>query len=148
MRACVVRLVAALVLAVLVGVPPARAGDAPLDRRALGAAREAARWVARQARPASGKGAATFPEYAESPDEVPTSPLYAGSAGVLVFLENAAALLDDDALRALADRTAAGLLTESGKPRTGAGAATGQLPARNPAAGERSVGRRRAARLS
>ncbi|MCE9637570.1 MAG: hypothetical protein K8T90_17865 [Planctomycetes bacterium] len=123
MRASVVRIFAMLVLAVFAGIPPARAGDAPLDPRALGAAREAARWVARQAQPAKGKGVATFPEYAESPDETPTSPLYAGSAGVLVFLENAAALLDDDALRALADRTAAGLLTESGKQQTGPGAA-------------------------
>jgi lantibiotic modifying enzyme len=123
MRAAVVRLVAALVLAVCAGSSPARAADPPLEPRALGAAREAARWVARQAQPANGKGVATFPEYAESAAEVPSAPLYAGSAGVLVFLENAAAVLDDDALRALADRTAAGLLTESGKPRTGAGAA-------------------------
>ena len=70
--------------------------------------RDAANWVAEQAIEPRSKRGVVFPEYAEEPDTIETS-LYAGSAGVLVFLENAAAVLDDARLRKLADRTADGL---------------------------------------
>ncbi len=81
-----------------------------LDEELLARVRSAAQWVADQAQPLEEEGAGVlFPEYAESPQE--TEPfLYAGTAGVLVFLENAAAILEDEELAQLADRTAAGLL--------------------------------------
>ena len=123
MRTIRVALLLVTVATVTSARTPAAAGEPSADERLLSAARETARWVARQARPADGDGPATFPEYAEAPDEIATSPLYAGSAGVLVFLENAGHVLDDPALRALADRTAAGLLTAPRAPRDRPGSA-------------------------
>lgn len=79
-----------------------------LDPQALRTAREAARFVAGGARKAKGS-ALLFPEYAEAPEKTPSS-LYAGGAGVLLFLENAAALLGDRKLRQLADQCAKGLV--------------------------------------
>ena len=87
-----------LLFAVLLFRPVATAGE---DDRFLRGAAEAARFVAGQAK--SGDAGSTFPEYAEKPKERGRS-LYSGSAGVLVFLENAARVLDDPKLRELADK--------------------------------------------
>ncbi|MBI4881770.1 MAG: hypothetical protein HY812_19235 [Planctomycetes bacterium] len=100
-------------------LPGVARADSGLDQASLKAVRAAALWVAEQAKRLPEGTGVVFPEYAESPEET-GAPLYSGGAGVLIFLENAGALLEDEALRALADRTAAGLLglareTEDGR---------------------------------
>lgn len=67
-------------------------------------------WLEAQAVPLgeeAGDGVA-FPSVAEQPAER-SAVVYGGAAGVLVFLENAAAILDDARAAALADRAYAGL---------------------------------------
>jgi hypothetical protein len=54
-------------------------------------------------------GGVLFPESAETPERRPPQ-IYGGTAGVLIFLENAAAVLNDARARALADATVKGLL--------------------------------------
>src|SRR5262249_27774740 len=49
----------------------------------------------------------------------PSAWLYGGTAGVLIFLENAAAVLNDDAARKLADATAKGLLASRNQAADG-----------------------------
>lgn len=71
--------------------------------------RGAVAWIARQAVPVRNvEGAVLFPatEGAKTP---PSTIVYGGSAGVLIFLENVAAVLDDPTARELADRTMKGL---------------------------------------
>ncbi|HEX5052871.1 MAG TPA: lanthionine synthetase LanC family protein [Planctomycetota bacterium] len=71
--------------------------------------RGAVAWIAKQAVPVPGTdGAVLFPA-SEGDKRVPQTNVYGGSAGVMIFLENAAAVLDDAEARALADRAAAGL---------------------------------------
>ena len=66
-------------------------------------------WIARQAVPVRGvDGAVLFP-MSEGGKQPPQAVVYGGAAGVLIFLENAAAVLDDATARYLADRTAKGL---------------------------------------
>ena len=66
-------------------------------------------WIARQAVPVDGGAdAVLFPAAAGSKAPLETR-IYGGSAGVLIFVENAAAVLHDERCRALADATAAGL---------------------------------------
>ena len=70
--------------------------------------RGAIAWIARQAMPVPGvEDAVAFPATEGGKESSPI--VYGGGAGVLVFLENAAAVLDDANARALADRTAKGL---------------------------------------
>ncbi|MFO1053378.1 MAG: lanthionine synthetase LanC family protein [Planctomycetota bacterium] len=70
-------------------------------------------WIAHQAVPVEGhEHAIRFPTTAEQPKEV-SDIVYGGSAGVLVFLENAAKVLDHARARELADETAAGLLASA-----------------------------------
>lgn len=79
-------------------------------------------WIGRQAVASkSVEGAVLFPESAETAD-VQAPQIYGGTAGVLLFLENAAAALDDGDARALADAAVKGLLATRGK--TGDGALT------------------------
>jgi lantibiotic modifying enzyme len=67
-------------------------------------------WIARQAVPLKDEsGGVLFPESAETPERRPPQ-IYGGTAGVLIFLENAAAVLNDARARALADATVKGLL--------------------------------------
>ena len=101
---------AAIALSFLLGIAgPPGAAQEELDEELAAAVRSAARWVAEQAQPMAEEDGVLFPEYAESPAETETF-VYAGTAGVLIFLENAAAILEDVELGELADRTAAGLL--------------------------------------
>jgi lantibiotic modifying enzyme len=66
-------------------------------------------WIGKQALPVRGvDGAVLFPA-SEGEKRMPQTIVYGGSAGVLIFLENAAAVLGDAAARELADRTAKGL---------------------------------------
>ena len=102
----------------------ADARDAGLDSELTRTVRAAAEWLSRQALPLdiadpAGMDPVVFPEYAEHPAEVEPS-LYAGGAGVLLFLENAAALLDDRELSRLADRVASGLLLSARRLDDGA----------------------------
>lgn len=123
-----------LALLLLAGSAPA--GGPGREPDALSAAREAARWVVRQGIERTlpdGAAALSFPEYAESPGEVPAAPLYAGSAGVLLFLENAAAALDDPDLRKAADATARGLLHPPPAAPTAGGEGAAAAPAPAPA---------------
>ncbi len=83
--------------------------DPQLDSRFAELVRGAARFVGAQAQ--ARENGVVFPEYAETPEKVDAS-LYSGTAGVLIFLENAAAVLEDEALRELSDRAAKGLLGE------------------------------------
>lgn len=74
--------------------------------------RGAIAWIARQATPVQGaEGAVVFPS-AEGARTPPQSIVYGGTAGVLIFLENAAAVLDDARARDLADQTARGLIAQ------------------------------------
>lgn len=71
--------------------------------------RGAIAWIARQAMAVRGiEGAVLFPA-SEGEKKMPQSIVYGGSAGVMIFLENAAAVLDDATARDLADRVAKGL---------------------------------------
>jgi len=77
-------------------------------RAAIGRALD---WVARQATPVKDvDGALLFPGTAELPKQREAI-VYGGNAGVLIFLENAAAVLHDERARTLADATAKGLLS-------------------------------------
>src|SRR5262245_2530421 len=80
----------------------------PADPRATIA--RAVVWIGRQAVPVEGTpGAVLFRDNEESTGK--TQPwIYGGTAGVLIFLENAAAVLNDGAARKLADATAKGLI--------------------------------------
>lgn len=83
--------------------------SAPADRL-HDTVRAAVRWIATQAVPAPGSdGGVLFPG-AEGKKGVLQTCVYGGTAGVLIFLENAAAVLGDDTARTLADRTMKGLL--------------------------------------
>ena len=71
--------------------------------------RGAIAWLDKQAVPMPGvEGAVGFPTSEGQRGAMETC-VYGGSAGVLLFLENAAAVLDDAKARDLADRTAKGL---------------------------------------
>jgi Lanthionine synthetase C-like protein len=91
---------------------PLRAGEGD-DPELLKVVAEAAAFVSRQAI-VDGDGA-RFPEYAEDAERMSRG-LYAGDAGVLVFLENAAHVLGDPKLAALADRTFKALSSEARGP--------------------------------
>ena len=89
---------------------PVRAQDTRPSDRVRTTIEQAIAWIARQAVPVAGaRDAVLFRDTAEARAE-PSAPLYGGTAGVLLFLENAAAVLDDARARALADATARGLL--------------------------------------
>src|SRR5262249_39612107 len=106
------------------GLVVAFAVAAPISAQdAKSPASDAARaldWIERQAVPVTGvtkkelEGAVLFPEAAETPKQQDPQ-IYGGSAGVLLFLENAAAVLDDARARKLADATAKGLLATRGQ---------------------------------
>lgn len=82
---------------------------APTDRLRE-TVRSAVRWIETQAVPAVGSdGGVLFPG-AEGKKGVLQTCVYGGTAGVLIFLENAAAVLGDDTARTLADRTMKGLV--------------------------------------
>lgn len=86
----------------------AQAPAAPAD--ALRATvRGAIAWIEKQAVPVPGVDDAVLFPASEGQKQPPQTNVYGGSAGVLIFLENAAAVLDDAGARALADRTANGL---------------------------------------
>lgn len=95
---------------------PAPAAD---DDALRAATKKAVAWIERQAKPVAGtKDAVLFPGSAEGTEE-PSAIVYGGTAGVLIFLENAAKVLDDARARSLADRTAAGLLAIATKDEHG-----------------------------
>jgi lantibiotic modifying enzyme len=76
-------------------------------------------WIERQAVPVKEQeGAVLFPEAAETPKQQDPQ-IYGGSAGVLLFLENAAAVLDDARARKLADATVKGLLATRRQTNSG-----------------------------
>jgi lantibiotic modifying enzyme len=94
---------------VLTGSSPLVAQDPPRADPLRDTVRGAIAWIARQAVPvAEVEGAGAFPS-SEGGKQAPQTIVYGGSAGVLIFLENAAAVLDDTTARELADRTAKGL---------------------------------------
>jgi lantibiotic modifying enzyme len=96
-------------LLVLAGALPLMAQEASPADPLRDTVRGAIEWIARQAVPMNGvDGAIAFPA-SEGSKQAPQTIVYGGSAGVLIFLENAAAVLDDQAARDLADRTAKGL---------------------------------------
>jgi hypothetical protein len=103
--------------------------DAPALRNAI---HKAIAWIERQAVPVEGNGeghadAVTFPGTAEEPDKR-SAIVYGGGAGVLIFLENAAKVLGDQHVRALADRTANGLLATARKDEHGRTWANPKMP--------------------
>lgn len=74
--------------------------------------RGAITWIGTQAVPVPEvEGAVLFPA-SEGSKQPPQSLVYGGTAGVLIFLENAAAVLDSKEARELADRTAKGLRSQ------------------------------------
>ena len=76
-------------------------------------------WIEAQAKPVKGQAdAVLFPAAAETP-RARAAQVYGGSAGVLIFLENAAAVLDDARARTLADATARGFLATQRKDDDG-----------------------------
>jgi lantibiotic modifying enzyme len=86
----------------------------------------AIRWLERQAVAVpESDGGVLFRGAAETRSS-PQPQIYGGSAGVLLFLENAAAVLDDARARALADATAKGLLAT--RRTTASGALTWMPP--------------------
>ncbi len=99
----------------LVGLPAQESAPDPL-RVTLD---KALAWIAQQARPVRGhEGAVLFPAAAETPT-LRQAQVYGGSAGVLILLENMAAVLDDARARALADATAKGFLATQRKDGDG-----------------------------
>jgi lantibiotic modifying enzyme len=76
------------------------------------AAVRALEWIARQATPVDGApDAVLFPGTAEIPKS--RSPeIYGGNAGILIFLENAAVVLEDERAKKLADALAKGLIAK------------------------------------
>ena len=103
------------VLPFVVGLPLLTAQEgaakpAPADPEALRATiRGAVAWIAKQAIPVAGvDGAVMFPGTAGGQRGAEPE-VYGGTAGVLIFLENVAAVLDDAEARKLADATAKGL---------------------------------------
>lgn len=94
----------------LVSLAPSQEPAAAPTREALrDTVRGAVAWIARQAVPVPGvDGAVLFPA-SEGDGQPPQTNVYGGSAGVMIFLENAASALDSAAARELADRAAAGL---------------------------------------
>src|SRR5262245_7354388 len=96
------------------------AAKAPHSAAALrDAVRKAIAWIERQAVPVEGQqDAVTFPTSQEQPETRPAI-VYGGAAGVLIFLENAAKVLGDAHVAALADRTANGLLATARKDEHG-----------------------------
>lgn len=108
-----------LVLAGLVAAQNPAPVPAADDAALLTATRKAVAWIERQAEPVAGaKDAVMFPGSAEG-TEAPTAVVYGGTAGVLLFLENAAKVLDDARARSLADKAAAGLLAVASKDAHG-----------------------------
>jgi lantibiotic modifying enzyme len=102
----------AVVVLSLIAVPSLLAQDAaiavPKDPL-RDTVRGAIAWIARQAIPVRGvEGAVLFPA-SEGSKMPPATNVYGGSAGVSIFLENAAAVLDDASARELADRAMKGL---------------------------------------
>src|SRR5262249_23069828 len=76
-------------------------------------------WIEKQAVPVEGQpDAVTFPTSQEQPETRPAI-VYGGAAGVLIFLENAAKVLGDAHVAALADRTTNGLLAAGRKDEHG-----------------------------
>jgi lantibiotic modifying enzyme len=71
-------------------------------------------WIARQARPVPDEtvDGVLFPE-AQGEDEL-SARVYGGTAGVLIYLENVAAVLNDERARKLADQTVRGLIASRG----------------------------------
>lgn len=91
-------------------VPFAAAQQPDRTERVRDTVRGAIQWIERQAVPVPGaEGAVLFPG-TEGKRGLPQTCVYGGTAGVLIFLENAAAVLDDATARQLADRTMQGLL--------------------------------------
>lgn len=87
------------------------AGQSPTPTdRLRDTVRGAVQWIEQQAVPVPQvDGAVLFPGTEGKKGSVQTC-IYGGTAGVLIFLENAAAVLDDSKARALADKTMKGLL--------------------------------------
>jgi len=120
------RILAKLGLVALVFGAPLSAQDAklPAPDAVRAAVVRALDWIERQAVPVTGvskkelEGAVLFPEAAEAPKQQDPQ-IYGGSAGVLLFLENAAAVLDDARARKLADATAKGLLATRRQTNSG-----------------------------
>lgn len=108
---------AALCVALSSLVAPSAAGqDAPVEAAAQpaklaphAAARRAVEWIGRQAVAVKGTEDAVMFREASGSSAPPAAQVYGGTAGVLLFLENAAAVLGSTEAAALADRTAAGL---------------------------------------
>jgi lantibiotic modifying enzyme len=71
---------------------------------------QAITWIGAQAKPVKGNAEAVlFPAVAEQPGQIQPQ-VYGGNAGILIFLENAAAALPDERAKELADKVARGLL--------------------------------------
>lgn len=91
-------------------LPSAAAQEKPAADRMRDTVRGAIEWIGRQAVPVPGvEGAVLFPG-TEGKKGMPQTCVYGGTAGVMIFLENAAAVLDDANAKALADQTFRGLL--------------------------------------
>jgi lantibiotic modifying enzyme len=91
-------------------------------------------WIGRQAVPVKAQpGAVMFRENEESTGN-PKAWVYGGTAGVLIFLENAAAALGDESAKKLADATAKGLLATRVADKLG-GATWGRAGSQNAPSG-------------
>lgn len=103
-------LAARIPLLVLVTAAVLEAQQAPTPATLRETVQGAVAWIARQAVPVRGVAdAVAFPSSEGSRQPAETF-VYGGAAGILILLENAAAVLDDAKARALADQTANGLL--------------------------------------
>jgi lantibiotic modifying enzyme len=100
---------AAFALAVLTSTLALAAQDGAPAGALRDTVRGAIAWIARQAVPVAGVEDAVLFRDSEGSKKAPQAIVYGGSAGVLIFLENAAVVLDDATARELADRTAKGL---------------------------------------
>ncbi len=88
---------------------PAKAQDGPSVDVLRATVRGAVTWIARQAEPVPEVEGAVLVRASDAPGARAQPIVYGGSAGVLLFLENVAAVLDCAEARALADRIAKGL---------------------------------------
>jgi hypothetical protein len=88
---------------------PAAAQDGPTTEALRATVRGAVAWLQQQAEPVAGVEGAALLRSSDGPKARTQPTVYGGSAGVLLFLENVAAVLDCADSRALADRIAKGL---------------------------------------
>lgn len=114
-------------------IAPVAGQDGPSVEALRATVRGAVHWIAQQAEPVPDVEGAVLIRSSDDKRARATPTVYGGSAGVLLFLENVAAVLDDAEARGLADRIAKGL--RAGRRQEG------EEPASwNPASGNAGAG--------